>query len=307
MNHTQEDASFGAGVAAVFAGSIALVKLVLYGWTGSYLIALSALDSSIDVGMSLINRKVIRFARQRKDADHPYGHGKAESVAALIQGILILGSSLLVLFSSFRVFFSAASSADEHRVISVVHWQAAFFIVTGLLSAVLTSYLMRKGKKYNSPALIADAKHYQADFFSNTGTGLSLLFVLHFQVWWLDPLIAACFSIVIAIAGLKLLNASLDDLMDKDLGLEIKRKLVRQVLNLDSRILDVHNLRGRRMGHRYSFDFHITLPTTLSFLEVHEIVEKVEEELEKHFEADAVIHADPDCLGTQHDTLSKLS
>lgn len=290
-----DDKTSGARRAALLAawgaGTLALCKLILFFMTGSMVVALSAWDSTLDVCISSLNQKVIHFARQSPDTNHPYGHGKAESMAALAQGALILGGAVLIMISSGQKLWD-----DLHGEPDLVQhpWPtAAFFIVAALASWVITSALKRSSIKYNSPALAADSEHYRTDVIANFASAISMAAIAFTGKAWLDPLLAGVFAINIGWGGYKLLSSSVNELLDHDLPESMKEDVLKVISDCNELIIDVHNFRGRRSGHRYFIDFHVTLPADLDFRTVHEITEEVERKIEQRFDADVVVHADP--------------
>ena len=289
-----QTAQWAATAAAFAATGLAIGKLFLFWFTGSMVVALSAWDSCMDVMVSLINRKIIHFARQSADTEHPYGHGKAESIAAFAQGTLISGGALIIFVSSVQKLYHALQGKPEPTADT---WFAvSFFVGASALSLLITMWLKHFGKRFSSPALLADSEHYRMDVVANIASAVSIACVLLTQKVWLDPLLACVFSIYIAFGGYKLLKESANDLMDREVPEEIKTEALSIVEATSSMIIDVHKFRGRRSGHRYFFDFHVTLPTALQFAEVHVIVEKIEDNLQSRFDADVVVHADPDIL-----------
>lgn len=293
---THADKTSGARRAAVYAawgaGALALCKLILFFMTGSMVVALSAWDSTLDVFVSALNQKVIHFARQSPDSNHPYGHGKAESMAALAQGALIVGGGVLIMISSGQKLWEDLQGAPT--VMQHPWPTAAFFIVAALASWVITGGLKHASRKYNSPALAADSEHYRTDVMANLASALSLAAIAFTGKTWLDPLLAGVFAINIGWGGFKLLSTSINDLLDHDLPESMKEDVLKLISDSNELIIDVHNFRGRRSGHRYFIDFHITLPANLDFRTVHEITEDIEKKIEERFDADVVVHADPE-------------
>ena len=283
-------------VAAIGAAFLAITKLFLFFATGSLIIALSAWDSSMDFIVSLANRKVVKFSREEADENHPYGHGRVESIAALGQGALILGGSVAIIFSSIKqmIYYSDKNHVPTQNM---DNWgYVIFFLVATVFSYFITKWLQINGKKLNSPALLADSEHYRVDLVTNFATALAISAVIIFKMPILDSFIASIFAIYIIYGALKLLKTSVNELMDHDIPQQIKNDVIKLIYSSYPNIIDVHKLRGRKAGPMYYFDCHVTLPHTLSFLEVHEIVEHIEEVLQKSYAGDMVVHADPDTL-----------
>lgn len=279
-------------VAALCAACLAIGKLSLYIWTGSLIVALSAWDSAMDMIVSLANRKIVKFARQDADSNHPYGHGRAESIAALAQGSLIMGGAIAIIVSSIREIYDqwrGHTISDYHANLG----QVAFFIFAAFVSMFVTHWLKTHGTRLNSPALLADSEHYKVDFITNISSALALALVYFSGYSILDPIIALVFSLYIIYGAFGLVKTSVNELMDHDVPERIKNKAQEIVRETDSRVLDIHRFRSRKSGHKYFFDFHVTLPEELSFNEVHAIIENIEMKLTDEFEGDVIVHADP--------------
>ncbi len=278
-----------AFVAAFFSFVLALAKLFLFWFTSSLTIGLSALDSIADIVISLINQKIMHYAHKDADDEHPYGYGKAEALASLGQGILILGGSLVIIQSSIKYFVTRPTTPDS----PLESWMIIFFLGSAFSAYVISQFLKFYGKKENSLVLIGDSKHYEADAVINIGTALALGLILYFRKPFIDPLIAGISSLFVGFQGFQLIQTSLKELMDLDIGPDMKKDVIAFIFKIHPGILDIHKFRGRKSGKRYFFDFHVTLPKDLSFIEVHTIVELLEENLQKVFSADVIIHSDP--------------
>ncbi len=279
-------------IAAFCAAGLALGKLIVFMFTGSLVVALSAWDSTMDMIVSLVNRKIVKFSRLDADYNHPYGHGRIESIAALGQGCLIIGGAIGIIVSSIRQVY------DNYKGNITLNFQAdwkpvVFFVFAAGVSFFVTKMLKLNGNKLNSPALLADSEHYKVDFVTNIASGLAILVVILVGNPILDPMIAFAFSLYIIYGAFGLIKTSINELMDHDISEEIKLKAQIKVKETDSRIIDVHRFRGRKSGHKFFFDFHVTLPDSLTFHEVHFIIEKIEDTLALEFDGDVIVHADP--------------
>ncbi|MES2614379.1 MAG: cation diffusion facilitator family transporter [Bdellovibrionota bacterium] len=294
INQDSKLAQRAALLAAIGAAFLAIIKLALFFATGSLIIALSAWDSTMDTVVSLINRKVVKFSRLDADDNHPYGHGRVESIAALGQGCLILGGALVIIFTSVKQIYLDSQHTNILPQSVESWWTVVFFIFATVFSYFITKYLYSTGKKLNSPALLADSEHYRVDFITNIASAVALSAVIIFKIPILDSFIASFFALYIIYGAFKLLRTSINELMDHDISVDIKRDVIALIHSTSSNVIDVHKLRGRKVGPRYYFDCHVTLPHTLSFNEMHEVVEKIEFSLKDFYGGDMTIHADPD-------------
>lgn len=285
-----------AFLAALWAFVFTVAKLLLFFLTGSLVIALSAWDSLIDTIVSLVNRKIVAIARQEADENHPYGHGRAESLAALGQGGLILGGGLIIVFSSIKsLYYLLAKPAGTPATLPPISHisYVVFFVVAAAISYLIALWIKRQGEVLHSPALLADSQHYHIDFLANIATAAATGLILLFKNPFLDPAIALLSALYIIYKSIHMLAASVQELMDHAIPDHIKSHVVQLIHDANHLVVDVHKLRGRRVGHRYYFDCHVTLPKTLTFPEVHEIIEQLEFILLQSYDGDMVIHADP--------------
>ncbi len=279
-------------IAAFCAAGLALGKLFLFLLSGSLVVALSAWDSAMDMMVSLINRKIVKYSRLDADYNHPYGHGRVESIAALGQGCLIIGGAIGIIASSCRQIYDYyfANLKMQYQA----DWkQVLFFLFAACVSFFVTRLLRVNGNKLKSPALLADSEHYKVDLVTNIASGLAIFIVMILENPILDPLIAFIFAIYIIYGALGLVKTSINELMDHDIQDNIKIKAIEIIKATDTRIEDIHRFRGRKSGHKYFFDFHVTLPDELAFNEVHIVIEKIERALEIEFDGDVIVHADP--------------
>lgn len=279
-------------IAAFCAAGLALGKLFLFLLSGSLVVALSAWDSTMDMLVSLVNRKIVKYSRLDADYNHPYGHGRVESIAALGQGCLIIGGAVGIIVSSSRQIYDYFN--EKINIHYHANWkEIVFFVFAACVSFFVTRLLRENGKKLNSPALLADSEHYKVDFITNIASGFAIFLVVIIGNPILDPMIAFLFAIYIIYGAFGLVKTSINELMDHDIQDDIKIKAKEIIKNTDARIEDIHRFRGRKSGHKYFFDFHVTLPDELTFNEVHNVIEKIEDALETHFDSDVIVHADP--------------
>lgn len=219
----------------------------------------------MDVIVSLVNSKVVKFSRLDADNNHPYGHGRVESIAALGQGCLITGGAIGIIVSSARELY------DSYRGNVVNTYQAdwkqvAFFAFAALVSYFITKWLKINGDKLNSPALLADSEHYKVDLITNIASGLAIFVVMLSNNPILDPLIALLFSFYIIYGAFGLIKTSINELMDHDIPEEVKQKVQAKIREIDARILDIHRFRARKSGFKYFLIFTLRYQIPFPFL-----------------------------------------
>jgi cation diffusion facilitator family transporter len=272
------------------AAVLALGKLVVGLATNSIGLLSAAADSFFDVVISSFNLLSIRIADAPADEGHPFGHGKAENLAGLLQTavIAVVGGWLLV--EAVRRLLRG--DRPEHA-----EWAMAVMIVAVVVSGLIARHLRRVGRETDSVVLMADALHYQTDVWTNLGvlTGLGLLWVTGSGVF--DALIGIGVAGVILGSAYRLFARSINDLMDAALP-EVEQRAIEEVIRRHHFVVDHRNLRTRRSGSQRHVDFTIVACRHLPLGEAHDLVDHVEKEVADTIAgATVVVHAEPspDC------------
>jgi ferrous-iron efflux pump FieF len=278
-------------VAIGAAAALAAGKLAVGLATNSIGLLSASADSLFDVGISSFNLLSIRIADSPADEGHPFGHGKVENLAGLLQTVVIavIGGGLL--FEAVRRLLRGAR--PEHA-----EWGIAVLVVAMAVSGLVTRHLRRVARETDSMVLEADALHYQTDVYTNGGVllGLALLWLTGSGVF--DALIAIGVATVILGSAYRLLVRSINDLMDAALP-EGEQRAIAEVIQRHRFVVDHRNLRTRRSGSQRHVDFTIEACRHLPLGEAHDLVDHVEREITATIPgAHVVVHAEPtdDCV-----------
>lgn len=235
----------------------------------------------------------VRIAGKPEDDDHAYGHGKYETLASVIVGILlcIVGFGLMV-----GGIDKSIASFNGMRLESPNNWALAAAILSIVLKEVLYRYTVRYGKKLDSSALIANAWHHRSDAMTSIaaliGIGGAMLLGDRWTV--LDPLAAVVVSIVIIKASYSLMKPGLDELLEKALP-ENEREDIKSIISSTPGVSDYHNLRTRKVGPNRAIEVHLKMSPEISLMYAHEIATEVENRIKNRFGADTHIgiHMEP--------------
>ena len=276
-----------AGMASVSVASVLIaIKLYAFIATNSVSLLSSLFDSALDLGASVVNLIAIRTAVTPADAEHRFGHGKAEPLAGLIQVAFILGSSLLLLFEVGQHFLQRQAVEQEGTGI----------IVMGIsigLTLVLILFQRHVIRQTDSVAVHADSAHYFSDFLANGAVILALVLSSLFGWWWIDPLVGLLVALFIAWTAISIGRAALDMLMDREMD-DQERDRIKLVVRAHPEVIDLHDLRTRAAGPDRFIQFHLDLPPDISLREAHRISDSVEAKLLEAFPgAEIIIHQDP--------------
>ncbi|GCF09496.1 cation diffusion facilitator family transporter [Dictyobacter arantiisoli] len=275
------------------------LKILVAILTGSLGIMAEAAHSGLDLIAALMTFFAVRVADRPADADHNYGHGKVENLSALLEALLLLLTAAWVIFeASQRLLFHTG-----HVEINI--WAFIVMLVSIVVDITRSRLLLRVAKKLGSQALEADALHFSTDIWSSAVVILGLLIVyltqiFHLPIWLEQADAIAAFGVsgIVIWVSLKLARETSDALLDKSpgpLAMQIQQKL----MSLEQ-VISVRRVRVRRAGNKCFADVIIQASRLLSFDQIHQLSESVEQATitEVHaFSAlddiDVVVHVEP--------------
>jgi cation diffusion facilitator family transporter len=293
---SQPSSSWVRASPAVRAGFVSLgasililaAKLAAYLYTGSMALLADAAESSVNVIAASVMTFSVAVARRPPDADHPYGHGKAEPLSAAVEGALIAGAAMFIAVEAVRRL--VVGSELGHLGVGMAISAAA-----GVANLVLGLYLLGVGRREKSEALRADGVHVLSDTVTTVASIAALVVVQLSGVVLIDPVVALVVAVNLAWAGARVVRRSLTGLLDEaDFGL-----LVRLANSLESarrpEWCDIHQLRSRKAGRRRHVDLHLVVPRYFTMDEAHLVEDGLETALAKAVEGDEdfVVHIDP--------------
>ncbi len=285
MLHRAETlAAISVGVALAVLG----LKAAAWWMTGSVALFADAMESVVNVAAAGAALVAIRFAAIPADANHPYGHHKAEYFAAVLNGALILAAAFVILYEAWNAWLSP-------RVPLLTAGAFAVSLTATAINAFWSWVLFRRGKALRSPALLADARHLLADVVTSVGALAGLALALATGLLWLDPLLGALTALNILYSGLRLVRESVGGLMDEAVPPETQGKL-RDILATEAEgAIEAHDIRARQAGPRLFIEFHLVVPGEMRVVEAHAICDRVEAALRKALgEATITIHVEPE-------------
>jgi cation diffusion facilitator family transporter len=285
-------ARIAAGSVAVAVAVLAL-KAIAWWVTGSVALYADALESIVNVAAALAALLAVRLSALPADANHPYGHSKAEYFSAVLEGALIIVAALLILHETGAAYL--APRAPEQAGIGL-----AVAAVASGINAIWAFFLTRRGKALRSPALMADARHLWSDVVTSVGVLVGVGLVALTGILWLDPLLAALTAVNILFSGGKLLRESVGGLMDEAVPPATLERIRRIVAEQASGAIEAHDLRSRHAGRHTFLEFHLVVPGDMSVRESHEICDRIEAALKAELEGAIItIHVEPEAKAKQ--------
>jgi ferrous-iron efflux pump FieF len=276
-----------ASLASVGAALLLIVlKFGAFLETGSVSLLSTLFDSALDAAASIVNLIAVRHALVPPDAEHRFGHGKAEPLASLVQVAFILGSSIVLLTEVVDHFVTPQQVTAPEVGIGVM---VISLIVTGLLVLFQRHVVRSTG----SIAIKSDQTHYASDFLVNGSVIVALVLSAYFDRWWIDPAMGLVIAIYIASSAIKVGKTALDMLMDREMD-EADRTRIMEIARAHPQVLNLHDLRTRAAGRDRFIQFHLELDGALSLSDAHRISDAVETEVRAAFPgAEVIIHEDP--------------
>lgn len=270
-------------------GCVVLCLKVLAWWmTGSVALLSDALESTVNLATAFAALVAIRVAARPPDANHPYGHHKAEFFSAVLEGVMIIVAALFILREAYATVFSP-QALDAPLEGLLINGAAT------VLNAVWASVLVRRGGGLRSPALVADGKHLWTDVVTSAGVAAGVLMAMLTGWWVLDPLMAAAVAAHILWSGSRVVTQSLSGLMDEAVPEETLAR-VRDVISTEaSGAVEAHDLRTRHAGSATFIEFHLVVPAEMTVYDAHEICDRVEAAMgEAVPDARVTIHVEPE-------------
>jgi len=286
---TNDDYAFWVRLAAVSSTTTALILVVikLYAWlvTDSSAMLASTTDSILDLFASVMSIVILRFALAPADKEHTFGHGKAESLAGLVQASFVLGSAIILIFSGISRLLNPQAIVQSEVAI----WVTVISIVLTLVLVAFQRYVI---KRTGSIIISGDALHYQSDLLLNLGV---LVAIILSQGYWLqaDGVFTILVALYLVFGASQIMVQSVSQLMDSELSEEELAK-IKKVIYEHDQALGIHELRTRQSGVQRFVQFHLELSDELSLLEAHSIGDELEAEICRLLApCEVFIHHDP--------------
>ena|SRR5579872_3487693 len=273
-------------LSVVVASTLTVLKALVWFASDSVSILASLADSGLDLLAALGTFFAVRYAAAPPDAEHRYGHGKAEAFASLVQAGLVFASAALIGQEAIRHLVRPTPMAQSG-------WALGAMAVSTLLTIGLIAAQTQVLRKARSVAVTGDRAHYMADLASNVMAlaAIGATALLGFNGF--DALGGLAVAAVLLWGAISVFRQASDELMDHELPEEARARIV-TLMTQDPRLTDVHQLRTRASGPIIHIQMHADLDPTLSLEVAHEVVVAAERRVLEAFPAaDIIIHPDP--------------
>ncbi|MEY8708490.1 cation diffusion facilitator family transporter [Bacteroides faecichinchillae] len=252
-----------------------------------------AVHSLSDFVTDLVVIVFVRISNKPQDKTHDYGHGKYETLATAIIGLLLLivGFGILWNGASSIYAFIKGQQLEEPGMVALI---AA--LVSIVAKEILYQYTVIEGKKLDSQAVIANAWHHRSDALSSIGTAIGIGGAILLGENWrvLDPVAAVIVSFFIIKVAIQLLIPCVDELLEKSLPDEVEKEIEQALLSF-SGVSEPHHLRTRRIGSYYAIEVHVRMDGNITLEEAHATATAIEHRLKDIFGEGTLIniHVEP--------------
>ncbi|MCR4393621.1 MAG: cation diffusion facilitator family transporter [Dehalococcoidales bacterium] len=276
-----------ARIASFAVAGLVLVKIIAGILTGSLSIFAQTADSAVDLFAVIVSFITLRVATKPADREHPFGHGKMETVAVVTQGLLIfLIGVVIAYFAVQRILKPSAISYPEIGMVVM-----AFSI---LVSFILSRYILGRREALKSSFLMGTAQNIAADIYSALAV-LAGMVVIRFTRWYIiDPVIALLIVIWLFKIAVGIIRRSSHGLIDEKLPPAEEEIINATIMEHCSQLLGYHRLRTRKSGYQRYIDLHLVVPRDTSVADAHRITEHLEQDIRRKLpHTSMIIHIEP--------------
>jgi cation diffusion facilitator family transporter len=257
--------------------------------TSSISIWAQAADSSLDIMAVIVTFLTVGYSSKPADQEHPFGHGKAEPIAAMIQAALLLGASA-------AIAYAAVQRMLHHAAVGYAPAGVAVMVVSLVVSILLSRHLFRVARVTGSTALEANANNIQGDIYSTSGVLLGLTIVSIFPgLTIIDPILALLVVLLILRATYRVGRMAFGELVDVKLPEDEETTIKAAIIeHFGGEVVSFHKLRTRKAGSQRYIDLHLVMPRHISIKEAHDLADHLEADIKQRLaRTDMTIHVEP--------------
>lgn len=294
-----EEAAREAGIYRVtLVGSVVNLLLLVFKFVAGILghsaaMLADAVHSLSDFVTDIIVIVFVRISSKPEDEGHDYGHGKYETLATAIIGLVLLFVGFGILWNGATSIWDFWQGGELKEPGMLALWAA---LVSILFKELLYQYTVLKGRRLNSQAVVANAWHHRSDALSSIGTAVGIGGAILLGERWLilDPLAAVVVSLFIMKVAIQLLVPCVEELLEKSLPAEVEEKIKQEILAFPG-VTSPHHLRTRRIGSSYAIEVHIRMDGQITLEEAHHTATAIENRLKSEFGSRTYIniHVEP--------------
>ena len=223
----------------------------------------------------------VAISGKPEDNDHSYGHGKYETLATAVIGIILFFVGVGILISGIKATVGALQG-EPLQAPSLLALIAA--VISIVVKEALYHYTVKRGKALDSSSVVANAWHHRSDALSSIGTAIGIGGAVFLGEQWriLDPIAAVVVSIFIVKVAVELIKPCIDELVERSLPEEVEQRIHALILQ-SPQVSSPHHLRTRRIGSYIAIEVHIRMDGQISLSEAHQVASDIERRLKAEF------------------------
>ncbi|MGD9739603.1 MAG: cation diffusion facilitator family transporter [Bauldia sp.] len=284
MNRTLQIA-----IATLFVGLLVLaLKFAAYVATGSVGLYSDALESLVNVGAAVVAIIAIRVADKPEDANHPFGHTKAEYFSAVAEGVLIIAAAASILWEAYNAI-------GDPPILEQPSLGLLINVGATAINAAWGLFLVNRGRRLHSPALEADGRHLFTDVITSVGVIVGVLLAIWTATPILDPIVAALVALNILWTGWGLVRRSVGGLMDEAVAPAVAERIRTLIATNADGAIEAHDLKTRRAGRLTFVEFHLVVAGSMPVTKAHDICDRIERALKDEIGNIRIsIHVEPE-------------
>lgn len=260
-------------ISSSVAALLTILKLVVGIASGSVAVLASAIDSVLDMFVSIFNYFAISNSEKPADKNFNYGRGKIEALASVIEGTIICVSGLFLLYQAVK----KAINGDVSKYLDISLFVMSISLI---ITIALVIFLNKIAKQTGSMVIKADALHYKTDVYSNAAVLISLVLVTFTGIELIDIIIGAGISIFIIFSAYELIKEGVLVLLDRSLEEETVKKIIK-IIKEENRVNAHHLLKTREAGNQTFIEVHLVFDCIISLIDAHRISERIEDKIKQ--------------------------
>jgi cation diffusion facilitator family transporter len=241
------------------AAAVTTIALKMLAWwvTGSVGLLSDAMESFVNLAAALFALLMVTVAERPADAEHPFGHHKAEYFSSGFEGLLIVAAAAAIVWAAVQRLITPQPLAE-------LGWGLGLSVISSAINGLLAWRMLAAGREHRSIALEADARHLFTDVWTSVGVVVGLLLVPLTGWLWLDPVLAIGVALNILREGGRLAQRSIDGLMDSAVEPEVHAQIERTLAQFEHATIRFDHIVTRRAGQRRFVDLHMHMPASWS-------------------------------------------
>jgi len=279
--------SGAAKLSLVVVIGLVVLKVAVAVITGSISIYAQAADGLFDLLAVVVTLFAVGIATKPADEEHPFGHGKAENIAAIVQAMLLVAVGGSIIYLAIRRILTGAAVELTEAGIGVM-------LVSIIVSIFLSRHMLKVSRRTDSIALEANARNIAADVYSAAGVLVGLVAIRFTGLVILDPIIALAVSLIFLKAAYDVLRKSYGGLIDVRLPKAEEDEIRSCIMEQSGQLVGFHELRTRKAGSQRFIDLHLVMPKDASVEEAHRMCDHLEQEIKNRLQhTNVTIHVEP--------------